>query len=150
MHNFAQSAPTAQFLASQRARRRRKPAALLLAGLLTAGFVPSEADAAEDKVERPTVDGGLDKPAVRAVVRANIGDVRSCYNAELRDDGDLAGRSVLTFVVQTDGSVSEVGVSESTMPARFDQCLSQAASTWSFPVANADTQVSYPFMMSPG
>lgn len=150
MHNFAKSAPTAQSLDSQRARARRRPAALLLAGLLAAGFVPAKADAAGDKVQPATVEGGLDKPAVREVVRANIDHVRSCYNAELQDDDNLAGRSVLTFVVRTDGSVSEVGIAESTMPTRFNQCLSQSASTWSFPVADAETRVSYPFEMSPG
>lgn len=96
------------------------------------------------------VEGGLDKPAVREVVRANIDDVRHCYNAELRDDETLAGRVVISFVVNPDGTTSKIHVSESTMPKRFDACMVEHVATWSFPKADAATSVVYPFEMEPG
>ncbi|PRQ08129.1 AgmX/PglI C-terminal domain-containing protein [Enhygromyxa salina] len=147
---LTKSAPTFHSLDAQRVRARRKPAATLLAGLLAAIFMPSEADAANTEVQNATVEGGLDKSAVREVVRANIDQVRSCYNAELVDDATIEGSSVLAFVVRSDGSVTKAKVPESTMPPRFDRCMRRAVSTWSFPVAEAQTRVSYPFTMSPG
>ena len=97
-----------------------------------------------------TVEGGLDKLAIREVVRANIGDVRECYNAELVEDETAAGRVVVSFVIQPDGKVTKTDVPESTMSERFDACVSTAVTGWSFPTAGTSTSVVYPFEMSPG
>lgn len=132
-----------------RARVLQTTKLLLLAGLLAACVVP-EASAAPSTVKPATVEGALDKPAVREVVRAHIDEVRECYNAELVEDETVAGRSVIAFVIQPDGSVSETSVRESTMPERFDACMVAAVEGWSFPTADAETRVSYPFEMSPG
>jgi outer membrane biosynthesis protein TonB len=56
----------------------------------------------------------------------------------------------VSFVVQPDGAAIEVAVPESTMPARFDACLAAAVEGWSFPAADAETHVTYPFELSPG
>lgn len=109
------------------------------------------ADAAPQRMSKSAqVDGGLDKAAVREVVRARIDDVRHCYNAELNDDEQLAGRVVVDFTIAAAGSVHDVKVSESTMPARFDGCVAKAIATWQFPGAAQPTAVSYPFLMEPG
>lgn len=120
---------------------------LALAALLGVGVaLPAEASAPKTQV-----DGALDKEAIRQVVRANIGDVRDCYNAELSENETLEGRVAVSFVVQADGSVSDVGITESTMPERFDACLSTAVASWSFPaIDSGSTKVVYPFVMSPG
>jgi TonB family protein len=97
-----------------------------------------------------SVEGGLDKTAVREVVRANIDDVRECYNAELGRDETVEGRVVVSFVVQPDGKVTNARVSESTMPKQFDACLAAAVAGWAFPTARESTSVTYPFEMSPG
>jgi outer membrane biosynthesis protein TonB len=122
---------------------------LLLAGLLAACVVP-EASASPGTVKQASVEGALDKPAVREVVKAHIVEVRKCYNAELVEDETVAGSVVVSFVIQPDGWASEVGVPESTMPARFDACVITAVEGWSFPASDAETRVSYPFEMSPG
>ena len=83
-------------------------------------------------------------------MKARIHEVRECYNAELLEDETVAGRSVVSFVVQPDGSVREVGVPESTMPERFDACMVTAVEGWSFPASDGKTRVVYPFEMSPG
>jgi hypothetical protein len=41
-----------------------------------------------------------------------------------------------------------VSISESTMPERFDACLSGAVERWRFPSTDARTSVRYPFSMS--
>jgi TonB family protein len=122
---------------------------LLLAGLLAA-CVASTATAAPPKIRHTSVEGSLDKAAIREVVKARIHEVRECYNAELSEDETVAGRSVVSFVVQPDGSVTEVGVPESTMPERFDACMVTAVEGWSFPASAGQTRVMYPFEMSAG
>jgi TonB family protein len=130
----------------QTARLLHPTTLLLLGGLLAACAASPEASAAP----AATVEGGLDKPAVREVVKAHIDQVRECYNAELVEDEAVAGSVVVSFVVQPDGSATQVNVPESSMPARFDACLITAVEGWSFPASDAETRVSYPFELSPG
>ena len=99
---------------------------------------------------KPKIEGGLDKSAIREVVRANIDDVRECYNAELVDDEAVEGRVMVSFEIRPDGTVGKADVSESTMPERFDACLATAVATWSFPASDKATSVLYPFEMTPG
>jgi TonB family protein len=131
---------------------------LALAGLIGLGLTTWTIDAAartSDSDPQPMgqqarVEGGLDKPAVRAVVAAHIHDIRRCYNAELIEDESVAGDIVIAFTVAAAGSVHGVTITESTMPARFDACVAAAVGTWQFPSAELETHVSYPFAMSPG
>ena len=100
-----------------------------------------------------SVEGSLDKAAIREVVRANIDDVRECYTIELREDEDTTlvdddGR--VAFVIATDGHVREVEIASSSMPARFDACVAAAVERWTFPSATDETSVTYPFALAPG
>jgi TonB family protein len=122
---------------------------LLLAGLLGA-CVSSPAAAAPATMPSATVEGGLDKPAVREVVRTLIDEVRHCYNDVLVDDATVEGQTVTSFVIDPDGSVHDASITESSMPERFDACLLAAVGSWSFPASDAETRVSYPFQFSPG
>ncbi len=122
----------------------------LLAGLLGARGSAEAATPANDAERTTTVEGGLDKSAVRAVVSAQIDDVRDCYTTELGDDETAAGRIVVSFVIQPDGSPVDVGVAESTMSARFDGCMTTTIERWSFPTSATDTRVTYPFVLSLG
>jgi TonB family protein len=109
---------------------------LVLTGLLT--------------VPAAKVEGELDKPAVREVVRAHIDEIRHCYNAVLVEDATIEGQTVTSFVIHPDGSVHEAGITESSMPEQFDACLLEVVGRWSFPTSDAETRVSYPFQFSPG
>jgi TonB family protein len=135
---------------TKRARVLLPTQLLLLASLLAACVSSAEASADPGTIQQASVEGALDKPAVREVVKAHIDEIRECYNAELVEDESVAGRSIVTFVVQPDGGAIEVAVSESTMPARFDACMVKAVEAWSFPAADAETRVTYPFDFSPG
>jgi outer membrane biosynthesis protein TonB len=141
MRNHDQILPGARVL---------NPINLLLFGCLLAACAVPEASASPAAAPQATVEGGLDKPAVREVVRAHIDDVRECYNAELIEDDTVGGHVIVSFVVQPDGSASEVVVPESTMPERFDACVTTIVAAWTFPAADAETRVSYPFNLSAG
>jgi outer membrane biosynthesis protein TonB len=122
----------------------------LVAALSTGCLVSQPASAGPGDTPQAQVEGSLDKPAVREVVKTNIDQVRDCYNAELVRDETIAGRSVIAFVVGPDGSTGELAITESTMPDSFDACLIAAIQTWSFPTSDGQTRVSYPFNMSAG
>lgn len=121
-----------------------------LVGLIGLTLTSQTADAAAHTSTTAQVNGGLDKATVREVVRARIDDVRHCYNAELNDNEELAGSVVVDFTIAATGSVHDVKVAESTMPARFDTCMAKRVATWQFPAAAQPTAVSYPFVMEPG
>lgn len=130
---------------------------LAVLGLLPASAIHAAAPAPSPEpqpepqgVKRAEVDGGLDRAAVREVVRARIADVRGCYNTELLDDPAVAGRIVLAFTVTPAGDVREASVAESTMPARFDACVRAAVTTWAFPASERPTEIRYPFALEPG
>jgi TonB family protein len=99
---------------------------------------------------KASVEGSLDKAAIREVVRAHIDEVRLCYDAELVEDEDLAGQIVVGFVIATDGHVRTVEMTSSNMPPRFDACVAAAVERWTFPSAASETTVSYPFLLEPG
>jgi TonB family protein len=128
----------------------KSPLILLLAGLLSACVGVPTANAAPATTPRTTVEGELDKSAVREVVRAHIDEVRECYNAELAEDETIEGHSVIAFEIQPDGSVLGAAITESSMPERFDACLTGVVEGWSFPASDAETRVSYPFNFSVG
>lgn len=123
---------------------------LVFAGLLTVCIAAPTVHAAPAPNPPAAVEGGLDKPTVREVVRAHIDDVRDCYNAVLVEDETIEGATVTSFVIHPDGSVHDAGITESTMPKRFDACLTKAVGSWSFPASDAETRVTYPFQFSPG
>ncbi|MFO7562068.1 MAG: AgmX/PglI C-terminal domain-containing protein [Enhygromyxa sp.] len=132
--------------------RSRLPLLLTLTVATLATLAPACAtpEPLEPPELRSTVEGALDKQAVRAVVAAEIADVRHCYNAELLEDDSLAGDLAIAFVIAPDGSVSEVEVVDSSMPARFDACIEASVASWSFPAAEGESRVVYPFFMEPG
>ena len=100
------------------------------------------------------VSGGRAKDSVRAVVRAEIGDIRECYNQGLTSRPDLAGRVLVDFVIVADGAVSSARVGEGTTlgDAEVEACIAAAISSWTFPAPRegSTVKVSYPFVLSPG
>jgi hypothetical protein len=56
-----------------------------------------------------SVSGRLPPEEIQKVVRANFDVFRSCYEAGLRKDAELAGRVGIRFVIDRDGKVSWAG-----------------------------------------
>lgn len=94
--------------------------------------------------------GTLDKDAIRAVVRAHIGEVKACYDAGLQRDPQLAGRIVVGFEISTSGAVSGAKIAESTLAdAQVGACVAAAVQGWTFPQPQGGSlAVSYPFLFT--
>jgi hypothetical protein len=97
--------------------------------------------------------GAIDRDIIRRIVRANINEVRDCYNVGLGRDPTLAGRVSIDFVISGDGSVSSAMVKEDTLAdPSVGQCIAKAVETWEFPKpkGGGNVVVTYPFNLTPG
>lgn len=96
------------------------------------------------------VSGRLPPETIQRVVRLNTGVFQACYNAGLRRDPRLAGRVVVKFIIQRDGTVERAidGGSEITDKVAID-CVVQAFRRLVFPVPEGGiVTVVYPFLFS--
>lgn len=80
------------------------------------------------------IRGALARAQVRAVVRRGIDAVRRCYQLELLDHPDLAGRIVLEITVGETGRVQRAWVSSTDLPrSGVEACVADVAERWTFP-----------------
>lgn len=100
----------------------------------------------------PPADGAprlLDKDEIRQVVRANIHEVKACYEKGLARDGDLTGGVVLQFTLDPRGAVTDAHVKSSTFPPGHDDltaCVVERFRTWRFPATGGVVVITYPFV----
>jgi TonB family protein len=99
------------------------------------------------------VKGTMDKDIIRRIVRANINDVRLCYNQGLVKNPALKGRVSIQFTIAPSGKVAVSIVQESTLSdAAVGQCIAKAVKRWSFPPpeGGGNVVVEYPFILESG
>jgi hypothetical protein len=98
------------------------------------------------------VRGGLDKEMIRRVIRRHLNEVRYCYEKALQAEPSLAGRVMVEFVIDEDGSVRAAAARESTLanPA-VGACTAGAFLRWQFPTVRGGglVLVHYPFDFVP-
>ena len=116
---------------------------------------PPRAAAPGESREPPpatAVKGRLPPPLIQIVVRARFGEFRRCYEAGLGRSPKLGGRVMARFVIDRDGSVSNVADGGSDMPdAEVTSCVLKAFYGLRFPRPDGGiVTVVYPIMLSPG
>lgn len=93
--------------------------------------------------------GGLDKSLIAAVVQANIGQIKHCYERQLIVDPNIFGKIVAQWTINKDGLVSVSSVKSSTMNSKpVENCITGKIKNWVFPKPKGGGQVlvSYPFL----
>jgi hypothetical protein len=93
--------------------------------------------------------GGLDKSLIAAVVQANIGQIKHCYERQLIVDPNIFGKVVMGWTINKEGAVSASSVKKSTMNNKpVENCITAKIKSWSFPKPKGGGQVlvSYPFL----
>ncbi len=93
--------------------------------------------------------GGLDKALIAAVVQANLGQIKHCYEKQLLIDSNLYGKVVAEWIIDKTGSVSKSGIKKTTMNnANVENCIAGKIKNWKFPQpkGGGNVQVSYPFL----
>jgi hypothetical protein len=94
---------------------------------------------------------GLNKDAIRQVVRSHLGEVRKCYEDQLKMNPSLSGKLLLRFALSDAGVVSEASVKKSTIPSEaVSSCILDRVKKWTFPAGVKGTVgvVEYPFEFS--
>lgn len=99
-----------------------------------------------------TVSGRLPKEVIQRIIRQNFGRFRLCYEKGLATNPNLEGRVSARFVINRDGSVSNVGNGGSSLPdSGVVNCVIRAFYGLSFPKPEGGiVTVVYPIMFSPG
>jgi hypothetical protein len=96
-----------------------------------------------------TVEGGLDREAIRRVVVAHRAQVRWCYESRLTHAPDLAGHVVMEFVIDAAGHVVKASpVGSGLADPAVGACLADRVRGWTFPEPHGGGQVTvrYPFV----
>jgi TonB family protein len=90
---------------------------------------------------------------IRTVVRSHAPEIRACYEFALTQHPSLAGRVVVNFTINAEGSVVSSEIFQSTVGnAAMESCIAKAVKLWSFPKPSAPggrAVVRYPFIFRP-
>jgi hypothetical protein len=99
-----------------------------------------------------TVSGRLPKEVIQRIVRQNFGRFRLCYEKGLASNPNLEGRVSVRFVINRNGSVSNVSNGGSSIPdSGVVNCVIRAYYGLSFPKPEGGiVTVVYPISFSPG
>jgi hypothetical protein len=98
------------------------------------------------------VSGRLPPEVIQRIVRQNYGRFRMCYEQGLARNPNLEGRVEVRFVIDRQGSVSNVQNGASDLPdSAVSSCIISAYYGLSFPQPEGGiVTVTYPIMFQPG
>ena len=98
------------------------------------------------------VAGRLPPEDIQSVVRQSYGAIRTCYEAGLGRNPSLNGRVAARFVIERDGSVSNVADAGSDLPdPEAVSCVVNSFTTLRFPMPDGGiVKVVYPIIFDPG
>jgi outer membrane biosynthesis protein TonB/pSer/pThr/pTyr-binding forkhead associated (FHA) protein len=97
-------------------------------------------------------EGSLTKEEIEAVIRANLAQIKWCYEKNLQGNRQLSGRVVSAFVIGTNGRVTSSDIAQSTLNSSgTESCIRDAVSRWKFPLPRGGgvVNVKYPFVLQP-
>ncbi|MCA2958730.1 MAG: AgmX/PglI C-terminal domain-containing protein [Silvanigrellales bacterium] len=99
----------------------------------------------------PAVEGSLTKEEIEAVIRANLAQIKACYERFLQGNRNLAGRVTTNFVIGGDGRVNSANIASSDLGSPgAEGCMAGAIRRWKFPLPRGGGVVSvkYPFVFN--
>ncbi len=81
-----------------------------------------------------SVQGNLDKATVTRITRRYLSGIRWCYQDALQRNAKLAGKVTLSFVILTNGRVSNPSTSKSSIKDKqLLSCMTNKTKRWKFP-----------------
>lgn len=101
-------------------------------------------------VQEASVESGLDRDQIAAVINKNLGQVRFCYEQGLQSDPNLNGRVAVAFTIGGNGFVKSASIDSTSMNSKvIEDCIVMRLKTWQFPLpqGGVDVKVSYPFVL---
>jgi len=94
--------------------------------------------------------GRVDPEATKQVVRAHLGDIRTCHERGRMDSPGLAGRVLVRITIGKSGRVTSTAVASSTLGAPLvEKCIMQMVEKWTFPAPTGGPTavIAYPFVL---
>lgn len=98
--------------------------------------------------DEASVEGGLDRDQIAAVINKNKGQIIYCYEQGLQAQPSLSGRVSVQFVIGGHGRITTAKVAQTSLrSAQVEGCMLAKMRTWQFPhpVGNVNVDVLYPF-----
>lgn len=95
-----------------------------------------------------TVESGLDRDQIAAVVQKNMGQIIYCYEMGLQSKPSLKGRLTANWLINSKGSVSTTQIAHSSVgDANVESCITSKIRNWKFPrpIGGVNVDVNYPF-----
>lgn len=120
------------------------------AGYGKLSLVGTAGDSSIGLAQEATVESGLDRDMIAAVINRNLGQVRFCYEQGLQGTPGLNGRVAVDFTIGGNGLVKAAGIDSSTMGSKIvEDCIVMRLKTWKFPLpqGGVDVRVTYPFVL---
>ena len=100
----------------------------------------------------PVVSGGLTQQEIMAVIRANLNQIRHCYEQLLQRSPNAAGKVTVQWTIGTNGRVTTVRVANSSISdTRMRGCVTGRIRRWAFPRLRGGqpVNVTFPFVFNP-
>jgi outer membrane biosynthesis protein TonB len=98
--------------------------------------------------DEATVEGGLDRDQIAAVINKNKGQIIYCYEKGLQAQPSIGGRVAVDFVIGPAGRITMAKVAQSSLGSRLvEGCMLDKMRSWQFPrpVGKVNVDVLYPF-----
>ena len=98
--------------------------------------------------DEASIEGGLDRDQIAAVINKNKGQIIYCYEQGLQGQPSLAGRVSVQFVINANGRIGIAKVAQTSLrSAQVENCMLAKMKTWQFPhpVGSVNVDVLYPF-----
>ena len=100
----------------------------------------------------PVIAGGLSQQEVQAVIRANLNQIRHCYEQLLQRSPSAQGKVKVRFVVKPNGRVGSAKITKSDIRDMVLRgCVTGKVKRWKFPSPRGGqpVTVNYPFVFNP-
>ncbi|HEY8269516.1 MAG TPA: AgmX/PglI C-terminal domain-containing protein [Pseudobdellovibrionaceae bacterium] len=98
-----------------------------------------------------TVEGGLDRDQIIAVINKNKGQIIYCYEKGLQAQPSIGGRVAVDFTIGPSGRITLAKVAQTSLGSKFvENCMLDKMRTWQFPkpVGKVNVDVLYPFELT--
>lgn len=105
----------------------------------------------EEEAFAESFSPGLDREAIRQVVRSHLAELRTCYEEARKVNPSLAGKILVHFSIGADGTVPEAFIKHSTLGSPgAESCIADHVKSWKFSGVPKDGKavVDYPFIFS--
>lgn len=86
---------------------------------------------------------------VRRTINAQFSRIRACYEEGLRTHPAVAGKAVVSFVLQPEGHAEQLSTQSSNLPAQVVRCIEGVFRDISFPQPSQPLPIEYPVRLAP-